>query len=315
MRKFFIPSIILFAFVALTACNGNNENNPVYVADEQPGQYTTQLCLLLPQNHWNVAFYIITENVSILHRPDLHDDVVDHGTIPDDYIPAIKDRANRFAEGLHIMANGNITINPVFYIRREPVTIIETEEISIRDVFTDVSFFYLIEDTNKYDYIMIIHGDAYYGAGAYFQTLDNTVGTHIGFSMFHPHWLDATYSGNPNNVTPGDLPPVDMFGVTWDFFTYLLLHEFLHALEEQARAIDVAFPLIHNYDGRYWERLYVGMGAGYAWVDYQWSTAQRLPFYYALLNGIVPTNANPYMRWGFTPQVFMRDRTHAPNLY
>ena len=196
--------------------------------------YSPHICLPLPSNHWNIAFYIITDNTSILHRPALHDDIIYHGTIPDDYIPAIKDRARRFAEGLHTMTRGNITVNPVFYIHREPVTIIETEEIGIRDIFTDVSFFDLIEDTNRYDYIMIIHGDAYYGAGAYYQTLDNAAGTHIGFSMFRPHWLDVTYHGNPNNVTPGELPPVDMFGVTWDFFTYLLLHEFLHALEDQA---------------------------------------------------------------------------------
>ena len=271
--------------------------------------YTPRFCLPLPQNHWNIAFYIITDNTSTLHRPALHDDIIYHGTIPDDYISAIKDRAHRFAEGLYTMSNGNIKADIVFYIHEEPVLIIATEEISIQDIFTDKSFFYLIDDTNHYDYIMIIHGDAYYGAGAYFQTLNNAVGTHIGFSMFRPHWLDATYSGNPNNVTPGDLLPVNMFGVTWDFFTYLLLHEFLHALEDQARSIDVAFPLIHNYDGRYWERLYVGIGGGrYEWVDYMWSTAQRLPFYYALLNGTVPIGVDPYTKWGFTPEVFMRDR-------
>lgn len=159
---------------------------------------------------------------------------------------------------------------------------------------------------------MVIHGDASYGAGQYFQTLDNAAKTHIGFSMFRPHWLDTTYSRNPDNVTPGDLPPVDMFGVTWDFFTYLLLHEFLHALEDQARAINLAFPLIHNYNGRYWDRLYVGTETRYApWEDYLWGTEQRLPFYYAILNGIVPTRANPDGKWGFTPQVFMRDRTHT----
>ena len=277
--------------------------------------YTPRFCLPLPQNHWNIAFYIITDNTSILHRPALHDDIIYHGTIPADYIPAIKDRAHRFAEGLHTMSNGNIIVNTVFYIREEPVSIIETEDISIRDVFADISFFYLIDDTNIYDYIMIIHGDAYYGAGQYFQTLNNAVGTHIGFSMFRPHWLDATYSGNPNNVNPGDLPPVDMFGVTWDFFTYLLLHEFLHALEDQARWIDVAFPLIHNDNGWYWERLHVGAGMGYVGVDYLWSTEQRLPYYYAILNGIVPARADPHVKWGFTPQVFLRDRTHTPRPY
>ena len=159
---------------------------------------------------------------------------------------------------------------------------------------------------------MIIHGDAYYGAGAYLQTLNNAVGTHIGFAIFYPHWLDVTYSGNPNNITLGDLLPVDMFGVTWDFFTYLLLHEFLHALEDQARLIDVAFPLIHNDNGWYWNRLYVGIGMGYGGANYLWSTEQRLPYYYAVLNGIVPTRADPYAKWGFTPQVFLRDRTHTP---
>jgi len=274
--------------------------------------YAARFCWSLPQNHWNIAFYIITDNKSTLHRPALHDDIVYHGTIPDDYVLAIKDRAHRFAEGLYTMSNGNIKANIVLYIREEQVSIIETEETSIQDIFTDKSFFSLIDDTNRYDYIMIIHGDAYYGAGAYLQTLNNAVGTHIGFAMFYPHWLDATYSGNPNNVTPGDLLPVDMFGITWDFFTYLLLHEFLHALEDKARLIDVAFPLIHNDNGWYWERLFVGIGMGYGGADYLWSTEQRLPYYYAIMNGIVPTRADPYVKWGFTPQVFMRDRTHTP---
>jgi len=276
---------------------------------------TPNNCLPLPQNHWNIAFYIITNNTSTLHRPALHDDIVYHGTIHDDYISAIKDRAHRFAEGLHTMSNGNIKANIVFYIREEPISIIETEEISIQDIFTNISFFYLIDDTNNYDYIMIIHGDAYYGAGAYLQTLNNAAETHMGFSMFRPHWLDTTYSGNPNNVTPGDLLPVDMFGVTWDFFTYLLLHEFLHALEDQARLASVAFPLIHNDNGWYWDRLYVGAGMGYGGVDYLWSTEQRLPYYYAILNGIVPTRADPQVKWGFTSQIFLRDRTHTPKPY
>jgi len=274
--------------------------------------YVPHICLPVPQNHWNIAFYVITDNTSILHRPALHDDIIHHGAIPDDYIPAIKDRARRFAEGLHTMSNGNMKINIVFYIHEEPVYIIETEDVSIQNIFTDNSFFTLIDDTNRYDYIMIIHGDSYYGAGGYLQTLNNSVGTHIGFSMFYPHWLDATYSGNPNNVTQGDLLPVDMFGVTWDFFTYLLLHEFLHAMEDQARLIDVAFPLIHNDNGLYWDRLHVGIGMGYGGADYLWSTEQRLPYYYAILNGIVPTRADLYVKWGFTPQVFLRDRTHTP---
>ena len=274
--------------------------------------HTPHICQPIPQNHWSIAFYIITDNMSILHRPLLHDDIIHHGTIPDDYIPAIKDRAHRFTEGLHAMSNGNIEFNIEFYIREGSVYIIETEDISIQDIFTNNSFFKSIEDTNRYDYIMIIHGDAYYGAGAYLQTLNNTVGTHIGFSIFYPHWLDATYSGNPNNVTPGDLMPVDMFGVTWDFFTYLLLHEFLHALEDQARLINVTFPLIHNDNGLYWDRLYVGIEMGYNGADYIWSTEQRLPYYYAILNGIVPTRSNPHIKWGFSPQVFLRDRTNTP---
>jgi len=273
---------------------------------------TPHICHQTPQNRWNIAFYIITDNTSILHRPLLHDDVIHHGTISDDCISAIKDRAFRFAQGLSTMSNGNIEINIAFYIRDEPVYIIETETISVQSIFTDNSFFKLIDNTNRYDFIMIIHGDAHYGAGGYFQTLNNAVGTHIGLSMFYPHWLDATYSGNPNNVTPGDLPPVHMFGVTWDFFTYLLLHEFLHALEDQARLIDVAFPLIHNDNGWYWDRLYVGIGMGYSGAYYLWGTEQRLPYYYAILNGIVPTRADPDIKWGFTPQVFLRDRTHAP---
>jgi len=264
---------------------------------------------LLPPNHWNVAFYIITNNVSVLHRPALHDDLIDHGTIPDTYLPAIKDRAHRFAAGLHNMSNGNIKMNVVFYLREDPVYIITTEDISIMDIFTDKSFFHMIDETNQYDFIMIIHGNAYYGAGSYLLTLDNAVATHIGFSMFLPHWLDATFISNPNDRTPGDLLPVDMFGVTWDFFTYLLLHEFLHALEDQARGASVAFPLIHNDNGMYWDRVY-GIGIGYHGADYLWSTEQRLPYYYAILNGRVPTRENPNIKWGFTPDVFLRNRTH-----
>jgi len=275
----------------------------------------SHICLPVPQNYWNIAFYILTDSTSILHRPALHDDVVHHGAIPDVYVMAIKDRALRFAEGLHVMSSGNIEIGITFYVQDEHVYIVQTEDISIQDIFANNTFFDLIDDTNRYDYIMIIHGDAHYGAGAYLQTLNNAASTHVGLSMFYPHWLDATYSGNPNNVIPGDLLPVYMYGVTWDFFTYLLLHEFLHALEDKARQVGVAFPLIHNDNGWYWARLYVGDGMGYGGANYMWSTEQRLPYYYAILNGIVPIRDDPDVMWGFTPQVFLRDRTHTPRPY
>ncbi|MCL2388049.1 MAG: hypothetical protein FWC89_10955 [Defluviitaleaceae bacterium] len=105
--------------------------------------YAPHICQPASQNHWNIALYIITDNTSILHRPLLHDDVIHHGTILDDYIPAIKDRAFRFAEGLRTMSNGNMEISVEFYIHDEPVYIIETEDISIQNIFTDNSFFKL----------------------------------------------------------------------------------------------------------------------------------------------------------------------------
>ena len=259
-------------------------------------------------SEWRIAIYIITDATWLLSRPTLHEDIVFHNTIDTDYIPEIKERAERFATALSTMSHDNMSANLSFYVCHEPITILMDYTNELRDFYADEELFTLIADTTYYDYIMIVHGIVIGGlAGMYLQTLDNSTRTHVGVSQFHPGLLDSTFADSPNDTNTGELPPVEMFGVEWDFFTYLLLHEFLHGMEDQARAIGVEFPLIHNYEG-YWHMEYIPAAPGEPSGNFVWSTEHRLPFYYAIMTNSVPRPRHPNPLWGFTPEVFLRTR-------
>ena len=325
--KVFLLVVFLLTAATLVACESNEEteiNSPERPAVTEVVENNTEVAITEPvednvsnekgksDNHWNIAIYIITDLTHTLHRPSYHEDFIDHGLIYEGHLADIIDRTYRFRDGLEIMSNHQMTAELVHYIYEHPAHIVTTYDIEFRDIFTDESLYTLIDDVNQYDFIMVISADIIGPAGLYFQTMNNENETHIGLSGFDPVWLWQTYKGTPGEDNYTDT--VHMFGIEWDFFTYLLLHEFLHGLEVEARGIEVDFPLIHNYEAYAWDKDIIEFGpnwecdgVGTSYTCFLWGTAERLPYYYALMNNQVPRQEDENLFWGFTPEVYARN--------
>jgi len=50
-------------------------------------------------------------------------------------------------------------------------------------------------------------------------------------------------------------------------------------------------------------------GVGTGDICFLWGTAERLPFYYALMNNQVIRRENEGLLWSFTPEVYIRSRS------
>jgi len=320
MKVFLLLAIFLLTTPTMAACESNETSEVNYSAIEVIDNNTatdTEVATTVTTTendsgeHWNIAIYIITDLTHTLHRPSYHEDIIDHGLIDRLQLAEIIDRTYRFKDALEIMSNNQMRAELVHYIYDNPINIVTSYDIEFRDIFTDESLYTLIADVNEYDFIMVISAEIFGAAGLYFQTMNNANETHIGLSGVNLEWLRQTYTGTPgwDNYTA----TVHMFGIEWDFFTYLLLHEFLHGLEEEARRIGVEFPLIHNYEGYAWDKDILefgpsgecaGVGTGY--TCFLWGTSERLPYYYALMNNQVPRREDGNLFWGFTPEVYTR---------